>query len=102
MNASTTPVDASVDGPAVPSAAESSPTQPEVEAVKEETPEELAKRAEKVKESGNVAFKTGRYGEAIDLYTEAIREHTIPKSPLRPLGSSHRFKLPLISRTQSH
>jgi len=32
--------------------------------------------AEKVKEQGNVAFKAGRYGMAIDLYTEAISKHT--------------------------
>ncbi|KAG6829473.1 hypothetical protein H0H87_011344 [Tephrocybe sp. NHM501043] len=28
--------------------------------------------AEKLKEQGNVSFKAGRYGEAIDLYTKAI------------------------------
>jgi DnaJ homolog subfamily C member 7 len=31
-----------------------------------------AVKAEKVKELGNVAFKAKRYGDAIDLYTQAI------------------------------
>ncbi|GLB41504.1 putative TPR-like protein [Lyophyllum shimeji] len=31
-----------------------------------------AARAEAIKEQGNVAFKAGRYGAAIDLYTKAI------------------------------
>lgn len=35
-------------------------------------PEDLITRAEKIKEQGNVSFKAGRYGEAIDLYTKAI------------------------------
>lgn len=39
-----------------------------------EPQEDPAKEAEKVKETGNVAFKAGKYGEAIDLYTEAISE----------------------------
>ena len=37
--------------------------------------EDLLRTAEKVKEKGNISFKAGRYGEAIDLYTEAIREY---------------------------
>jgi len=34
--------------------------------------EDIATRAEKVKEQGNAAFKLGKYLEAIDLYTKAI------------------------------
>lgn len=56
------------------SSSSSSLTQPKPEPVEQEDP---IKAAEKVKESGNVAFKAGRYGSAIDLYTKAIREHTI-------------------------
>ncbi|RDB27715.1 DnaJ subfamily C member 7 [Hypsizygus marmoreus] len=37
-----------------------------------EAEEDNATRAEKVKEQGNAAFKGGKYGEAIDLYTQAI------------------------------
>ncbi|KXN90332.1 hypothetical protein AN958_04365 [Leucoagaricus sp. SymC.cos] len=57
--------------------AESSSTSPTTQA--EPSPvveqEDSVKNAEKVKEKGNVSFKARRYGEAIDLYTEAIREY---------------------------
>ncbi|KAF5362268.1 hypothetical protein D9756_002064 [Leucocoprinus leucothites] len=48
-----------------------SPTQSEPSPSPEQ--EDPIKAAEKVKESGNVAFKAGRYGVAIDHYTEAIQ-----------------------------
>lgn len=37
-------------------------------------PEPLSgkEKAEKAKDQGNLAFKGGRYQEAVDLYTEAI------------------------------
>ena len=38
-----------------------------------ETDDQKAQRAEKVKEQGNISFKAKRYGEAIDLYTRALR-----------------------------
>ncbi|KAG5353588.1 hypothetical protein C0989_005109 [Termitomyces sp. Mn162] len=44
--------------------------------------EDSIARAEKVKEQGNVSFKAGRYGEAIDLYTKAIGQMLTPKTEL--------------------
>ncbi|KAJ3564627.1 hypothetical protein NP233_g8174 [Leucocoprinus birnbaumii] len=58
----------------VPTDAESSstsPARPEPSTSPEQ--EDPVKAAEKVKEQGNVAFKAGRYGSAIDSYTEAIQ-----------------------------
>jgi DnaJ family protein C protein 7 len=49
-----------------------SPAQENSPSPSPEPEEDPATRAEKVKERGNVAFKAGRYGEAIDLYTQAI------------------------------
>ena len=42
------------------------PVEPEPE------PEDVLVRAEKTKEKGNIAFKAGKYAEAVDLYTQAI------------------------------
>ncbi|KAI0047396.1 protein prenylyltransferase, partial [Auriscalpium vulgare] len=42
-------------------------------------PAEIAAEAEKLKEQGNVSFKAKRYGEAIDLYTNAIE--LVPTEP---------------------
>ncbi|KAF9465650.1 hypothetical protein BDZ94DRAFT_1296411 [Collybia nuda] len=53
--------------PATPSPAEGNSKSPSP--APEEDP---AVRAEKLKEQGNVYFKAGRYGEAVDLYTQAI------------------------------
>jgi DnaJ family protein C protein 7 len=39
-----------------------------------EPEEDNTARAEKVKEFGNVAFKTARYADAIECYTKAIGE----------------------------
>jgi len=50
-----------------------SPSQTDPPALEQE---DSVAAAEKVKEQGNVAFKAGRYGMAIDLYTEAISKHT--------------------------
>ncbi|KAF8959576.1 hypothetical protein BDZ97DRAFT_1836922 [Flammula alnicola] len=50
-----------------------SPPPLEPEALPE--PENLLKRAEKVKELGNVAFKAAKYQEAVDLYTKAIASY---------------------------
>jgi DnaJ family protein C protein 7 len=38
----------------------------------EEPQEDDSQKAERIKEEGNVAFKSKRYGEAIDFYTKAI------------------------------
>jgi len=38
----------------------------------EPEPEDVSVRADKTKEKGNVAFKAGKYAEAVDLYTLAI------------------------------
>ncbi|KAF8631708.1 hypothetical protein AX15_002235 [Amanita polypyramis BW_CC] len=70
-----------------------SPQSPQVEgAVPSEIPpneepeeEDKTKQAEGIKEEGNVAFKTGRYGEAIDLYTKAIE-----LNPLEPAFFTNR------------
>ena len=54
-----------------------------------ESPEpemDAAERAEQIKEQGNVAFKAGKYGEAIDLYTKAMGE---PLSSYHPPTSTH-------------
>ncbi|KAF8997607.1 hypothetical protein BDQ17DRAFT_1391869 [Cyathus striatus] len=37
-----------------------------------QTPEDQVKQADLIKEQGNVAFKAGGYGEAVDLYSKAI------------------------------
>ena len=55
--------------PQTPPAASPSPA-PVVEP--EPEPEDILLRAEKTKEKGNVAFKGGKYAEAVDLYTSAI------------------------------
>lgn len=75
----------SMNSPTIPSdpfeqpPAETVPTQSQPEPEVEEDP---VKKAEKVKETGNVAFKAGRYGEAIDRYTEAISKLTVFKTAL--------------------
>jgi DnaJ family protein C protein 7 len=74
MNSPTTPSDSFEPPPA-----ETVPTNSKPEPEAEEDP---VKKAEKVKETGNVAFKAGKYGEAIDLYTEAISEQAIFKITL--------------------
>ncbi|XP_006461589.1 hypothetical protein AGABI2DRAFT_185760 [Agaricus bisporus var. bisporus H97] len=51
--------------------------------------EDPAKEAEKVKETGNVAFKAGKYGEAIDLYTEAIKLNSAEPSYLTNRAAAH-------------
>ncbi|KAH9479103.1 DnaJ-like protein subfamily C member 7 [Psilocybe cubensis] len=56
---------------------------PAVESVPE--PEDIAVRAEKVKEKGNVAFKAGKYAEATELYTKAIE-----MNPLEPAYLTNR------------
>ncbi|TFK37408.1 hypothetical protein BDQ12DRAFT_705873 [Crucibulum laeve] len=64
-----------------------------------EPEEDVTQRAEKVKERGNVAFKAGRYGEAIDLYTEAIQLNPLEPSYLTNRAASYmaikRFRLAL-------
>ncbi|KAM6497496.1 hypothetical protein JOM56_007969 [Amanita muscaria] len=52
----------------------SSPAQPPPPLTEpaEEPQEDDSQRAERIKEEGNVAFKSKRYAEAIDLYTKAI------------------------------
>jgi len=52
----------------LPPASPSPPPEPEEE--------DVAKRAEKIKDQGNVAFKATKYAEAIDLYTKAIGSQT--------------------------
>ena len=52
----------------LPPASPSPPPEPEEE--------DVAKRAEKIKDQGNVAFKAAKYAEAIDLYTKAIGPQT--------------------------
>ena len=48
------------------------PTPPPRTPSPEPEPEDNLTRAEKTKEEGNVAFKTGKYQSAVDLYTKAI------------------------------
>jgi len=55
--------------PQTPPAA-SPPPAPVVEP--EPEPEDILLRAEKTKEKGNVAFKGGKYAEAVDLYTLTV------------------------------
>ena len=40
--------------------------------------------AEKTKEEGNVAFKTGKYQSAVDLYTKAIGRRRNTVNPTDP------------------
>jgi len=47
--------------------------EPEPEPEPEPDPAAIATEAEKLKEQGNDSFKRGRYGDAIDLYSKAIR-----------------------------
>lgn len=47
-------------------------TPPNPQPIPEPDPVAIAAEAERLKEQGNDAFKAGRYGEAIDLYTKAI------------------------------
>ncbi|KAG6860002.1 hypothetical protein C0995_000644 [Termitomyces sp. Mi166 len=46
-------------------------------------------RAEKVKEQGNVSFKAGKYGEAIDLYTKAIELNSAEPAYLTNRAASY-------------
>ena len=48
------------------------PTPPPRTPSPEPEPEDNLTRAEKTKEEGNVAFKTGKYQSAVDLYPKAI------------------------------
>ncbi|KNZ74968.1 hypothetical protein J132_05367 [Termitomyces sp. J132] len=51
--------------------------------------EDSIARAEKVKEQGNVSFKAGRYGEAIDLYTKAIELNSAEPAYLTNRAASY-------------
>lgn len=59
-------------GPSSPPPASPSPALANSPSPEPEPEVDPAVRAEKLKEEGNVAFKAGRYGNAIDLYTQAI------------------------------
>lgn len=50
--------------------------------------DDTGKRAEKMKDQGNVAFKAAKYADAIDLYTSAIGSHGLLSlvSLLKPLS----------------
>ena len=53
-------------------------------------PQDNLALAEKTKEEGNIAFKTGKYQSAVDLYTKAIGKR-------RRLGStSNIFRLTFV------
>ncbi|TFK75058.1 TPR-like protein [Pluteus cervinus] len=51
--------------------------------------EDPVKRAEKVKEQGNTAFKAARYNDAIDLYTKAIELNPLEPSYLTNRAASY-------------
>lgn len=40
--------------------------------------DDAGKRAEKIKDQGNTAFKAAKYAEAVDLYTKAIGSYSFP------------------------
>ncbi|KAJ7597541.1 hypothetical protein C8J56DRAFT_818164 [Mycena floridula] len=63
----------------------STSSSPEPEPVEEDA----SVRAEKTKEEGNVAFKAGRYQEAIDLYTSAIELNKSEASYLTNRAASY-------------
>ncbi|PPQ88738.1 hypothetical protein CVT25_008545 [Psilocybe cyanescens] len=63
------------------------PSPPPVESVPE--PEDIAVRAEKVKELGNVAFKATKYAEAATLYTKAIEMNPLEPSYLTNRAASY-------------
>lgn len=66
--------------------------------------EEETLTADQVKEKGNVAFKAGRYGDAIDLYSKAIEMNPLEPSYLTNRAASYmalkRFK-PALADCQS-
>ncbi|KAF9554548.1 protein prenylyltransferase [Agrocybe pediades] len=69
-----------------------SPAEPEEE-------ESVTVRAEKTKEKGNVAFKVGKYAEAVTLYTKAIELNPLEPSYLTNRAASYmalkRFRMAL-------
>ncbi|KAK7038721.1 hypothetical protein VNI00_010605 [Paramarasmius palmivorus] len=80
-------------GPSNPLPASSSPPpqSPSPTAVPEhvEDGEDIVKRAEKVKEKGNTAFKAGRYQEAIEHYTKAIEMNPLDPTFLTNRAASY-------------
>ncbi|KAJ6469745.1 hypothetical protein C8R47DRAFT_766780 [Mycena vitilis] len=62
---------ASGSGPSTP-VVERSPSPPPPPPAEPEPEEDIAIRAEKVKEQGNIAFKAKRFGDAVELYSKAI------------------------------
>ena len=48
------------------------PISPSPTPTPEPVEEDAAKRAEKIKDQGNAAFKAANYAEAVDFYTKAI------------------------------
>lgn len=62
-------------------------------------PQDTLAIAEKTKEEGNVAFKTGKYQSAVDLYTKAIELNPLEPSYLTNRAASYmalkRFRLAL-------
>ncbi|KAF8194641.1 hypothetical protein BJ912DRAFT_1030944 [Pholiota molesta] len=76
-------------GSATPLPASPTPGDPPSPPAVEQEPEDIIKRAEKVKEQGNVAFKAGKYGEAVDLYTKAIELNPMEASYLTNRAASY-------------
>jgi DnaJ family protein C protein 7 len=52
--------------------ASTTPPTSDVSSEQQEEEEDTTKKAEGIKEEGNVAFKAKKYAEAIDLYSKAI------------------------------
>ncbi len=72
MNKLTSQPPSSVSSGSLSEEASATPPTSDGSSERQEEEEEKTKRAERIKEEGNVAFKAKKYAEAIDFYSKAI------------------------------